>query len=106
MRGRSLLLRPLAPLGASLLAMLGIVTACLSDNAGTLGAAGAPATAGAAAISGVSGSSATAGMGGGAATAGGASGSSAAVAGSGGTALVAPKVCDSSLEAEAIMHST
>src|SRR5690349_8198690 len=107
MHRRSLLLRPFAPLAASLLAILGNVTACLSDNAGTLGAAGGLATSGAGPIAGVGGSSAMAGIGGGGApTTSGSSGSSATVGGTGGAAVVAPKICDSSLEAEAMEHST
>jgi endoglucanase len=105
---RSLVLRSVAPLSAvALLTMLGNVTACLSDNAGTGGAAGSTTAAGSGPLSGASGSGATGTAGGGAgATANGSSGGSAGTGGNGGAAAVVPKICDSSLEAETMTHST
>lgn len=97
-RRSSLLLTPLAPISAmALMTLMGNVTACSSDNAGTLGAMG-----GSSAISGASGGVTTGGSGVGTNMGGStASGSSA-----GGAAPVTPMICDSSLEAEAMTHST
>src|SRR6478752_3811878 len=108
-RRSSLLLRPLAPLSAvALLTTLGNVTACLSDNPGTMPATGGSAGSDSGVVAGASGSGVTTSMGGsgGAPAASGSSGSSATSGGSGGAAPATPKICDSSLEAEDMMHST
>jgi endoglucanase len=99
-RRYSLLLAPLAPISAmALLTLLGNVTACSSDNAGTIGAGGS-AAGGSGTISGVSGNGVT--------TGGGTGGNNGSIAGGhgGGAAPVLPMICDSSLEAEAMTHST
>jgi endoglucanase len=103
----SLLLRPLAPLSAAaLITMLGSVTACLSDNAGTTAATGGSAAGGSGALPGVSGSGVTTGSGGGGGGGASSSSSGAASGGSGGAAPVTPKICESSLQAEDMTHST
>lgn len=106
MLGRSPLLRPLTPVSVAAL-LLGHVTACLSDNAGTSPATGGTAPGSAGTSAGVSGSGVTTGTGGsGGAPSSGSSGSTATLGGSAGSAPVTPKICDTQLEAEALMHST
>ena len=106
-RRYSLLLPPLAPLGAmALMTSLGTVTACLSDNPGTIGAMGGSAVGGSPAggsnpISAAGGSDVTTGGSG-----GGVGGSITSGTNAGGAAPVTPKICDSSLEAESMTHST
>jgi len=92
----------LASIGASaLLTLLGNVTACSSDNAGTIGAMGGSTVGGSSIVSGVGGSGVTTGGSGGGSNTGGSS-----AVGNGGSAPVTPMICDSSLEAEAMTHST
>ena len=81
----------------ALMTLLGNVTACSSDNAATIGATGGSAAGG----SGGSGNGVTTGGSGGGTNSGGslASGGSAGAAAS-------PKICDVSLEAEGMKHST
>lgn len=104
---RSLVLRSLAPSSAAalLVAMLGNISACLSDNAGTIGTMGGTASSGASAISGASGAATSVGGGGSATISGDSSGAGVGAGGIGG-APSTPKICDSSLEAETMQHST
>jgi len=96
----------LPPLGASaLMVLLGNATGCLSDNAGTIGATGGSAAAGSA----MSGTGPIAAVGGSGATNGGSGGGVGGSTTSGnvaGAAPVVPKICDSTLEAENMTHST
>jgi endoglucanase len=79
--------------------LLGNFTACSSDSAGTLAAMGGAAAGGSSTTSGVSGSGvATGGTAGGPNTGGSMA--------SGGVAAVTPTLCESSLEAESMTHST
>jgi endoglucanase len=97
-RRSSLLLAPLASIGAiALMTLLGNASACSSDNAATLGATGGSAG-GANTTSGGSGSGVT--------TAGSGTNPPTAGGGNGGTASLTPKICDSGLEAETMTHST
>ena len=101
---------PLAPIRAvALVTLLGNVTACLSDNAGTTGAAGGAAAGGGAGVtSGVSGSgmAPSAAGSGGQASSGGSSGTGGASGGTGGAPVVTPMICKATLEAEDMKHST
>ena len=98
----SLLLPPLAPVGVvALMTLLGNVTACSSGNAATMGAMGGSAAGGSSSISGASGSGVTIGG------SGGGTNPSGSVAGGGyGGGVGAPMICDSTLEAEDLAHST
>jgi len=95
----SLPLPPLAPIGVMVLVtLLGNVTACSSDNGAAIGATGGSST-----LSGVSGNGVTTGGSAGGTNSG---GSSTSGGSSGGAAPVTPTICNASLEAEGMTHST
>jgi endoglucanase len=96
----SLPLPPLAPVGAvALMTLLGNVTACSSDTAGTMGAVGGSVAGDPSTVAGVGGSGVSSGGNENGSNPGGSSAS-------GGASPGTPMICDSSLEAESMTHST
>ena len=99
-RRSSLLLPSFAPISAmTLLTLLGNVSACSSGNAGTSAAMGGTAVGGSS--PGVGGSGMASGGNGGGTSSGGSTGNGGNAGGA-----VSPKICDASLEAENMTHST